>query len=114
MNSPIYSEFIKHADRFVADYMAGARPSGGAHTKVIHDCVWGTVMFYPWELELIDSSPYPLLGIISDGTCVGQYDVGLLYVFSQNVTGILENGKYHLTVVHVHLTSVSLYVYLRL
>ena len=99
MNSPIYSEFIKHADRFVADYMAGARPSGGAHTKVIHDCVWGTVMFYPWELEIIDS---PLLQRLRRINQLGlamftypsahhsrfEHTLGVVAVISQMIAGV--------------------------
>ena len=66
------------------------------------------------DLELVDAAPYPLLRIVPDGACVGQYYVSLLDVFCKDISGILENGKYHLAVVHVHLTSVCLYIYLRL
>ncbi len=52
--SEIYREFLRRTDAFVANYMDGYEPSvsGG---KVIHDCVWGTVSFYPWEIAVIDS-----------------------------------------------------------
>ncbi|MBO5968328.1 MAG: HD domain-containing protein [Clostridia bacterium] len=56
--SELYLDFQRRADAFVAENMANFKPRTITGTKVIHDCVWGTVMFYPWELELIDS---PLL-----------------------------------------------------
>ena len=57
-SSELYLDFQRRADEFVADNMKDWGPRTIKGTKVIHDCVWGTVMFYPWELELIDS---PLL-----------------------------------------------------
>lgn len=51
----VYLDFQRRADAFVAATMKGFKPRAIKGTKVIHDCVWGTVMFYPWELQLIDS-----------------------------------------------------------
>lgn len=51
-------DFQRRAEEFVAGLMEGYRPAEYGAGKVIHDCVWGTVTFYPWELRVIDS---PLL-----------------------------------------------------
>ena len=53
-----YMEFAAHADRFVRRMMQGYKPAGYREIKVIHDPVWGTMKFYPWELTVLDS---PLL-----------------------------------------------------
>ncbi len=58
MQKPVYSDFLCRADAFVSRCMGEYRPVRFSQSKVIHDCVWGTVMFYPWELTVIDS---PLL-----------------------------------------------------
>lgn len=51
----IYADFIRRADEFAASKMQGYEPGHFRRSKVIHDCVWGTVMLCPWELQLIDS-----------------------------------------------------------
>lgn len=51
----IYADFIRRADEFAASQMLGYAPGHFRRSKVIHDCVWGTVMLCPWELQLIDS-----------------------------------------------------------
>ncbi len=51
----IYADFIRRADAFAASQMDGYEPGHFRRSKVIHDCVWGTVMLCPWELQLIDS-----------------------------------------------------------
>ena len=54
----IYKKFEKEADRFVLNCIKDYSPQKNLRGKVIHDCVWGSVMFYPWELQIMDS---PLL-----------------------------------------------------
>ncbi len=58
VSNGIYRDFSARADGFVASVMAGYSPQHFRRSKVIHDCVWGTVMLCPWELQLVDS---PLL-----------------------------------------------------
>ena len=54
----IYAEFEKHADAFCSHILDGYIPEKYQRSKAVHDCVWGTVLFYPWELQIMDS---PLL-----------------------------------------------------
>ena len=54
----IYRSFEEQADRFVRTMLCGYTPQHYARSKAVHDCVWGTVLFYPWELQIMDS---PLL-----------------------------------------------------
>lgn len=54
----IYNDFEKRADEFVSSLLRDYTPQSYSRSKVIHDCVWGSVMFYPWELQIMDS---PLL-----------------------------------------------------
>ncbi|MCL2843590.1 MAG: HD domain-containing protein [Oscillospiraceae bacterium] len=61
-----YQDFSKRADEFVKKFLDDYKPNrytgrdGGDNvgSKVIHDPVWGTTLFYRWELQLLDS---PLL-----------------------------------------------------
>ena len=54
----LVADFNRKAEEFVAGLMKDYRPADYGAGKVVHDCVWGTVTFYPWELRIIDS---PLL-----------------------------------------------------
>lgn len=54
----LYLDFQNRVNDFLSKLLDGYVPNLYRHTKVIHDPVWGTMMFYPWELQLIDS---PLL-----------------------------------------------------
>ncbi len=54
----IYKEFSQKAENFVGRVLDGYKPTTYNEIKVIHDPVWGTVKFYPWELQIMDS---PLL-----------------------------------------------------
>lgn len=53
-----YKDFEDRVDTFVKKLLSGYTPNNYKSSKVIHDPVWGTMMFYPWELQVIDS---PLL-----------------------------------------------------
>ena len=54
----LYKKFDKEINKFVKLYLNNYTPSGYDRSKVIHDPVWGTTLFYQWELEILDS---PLL-----------------------------------------------------
>ena len=54
----LYLDFQHRVNEFVSQLLEDYVPNIYKHTKVIHDPVWGTMMFYPWELQIIDS---PLL-----------------------------------------------------
>lgn len=53
-----YQKFENKVDQFVGKLLSGYVPNKYTNNKVIHDPVWGTMMFYPWELQVLDS---PLL-----------------------------------------------------
>jgi len=50
-----YSEFDTRITGFVNAYISEYYPKGYSRSKVIHDPVWGTNLFYPWELQVLDS-----------------------------------------------------------
>ncbi len=50
-----YADFAIRADRFVSQMLAGYESADYREIKVIHDPVWGTMKFYPWELQILDS-----------------------------------------------------------
>ena len=54
----IYAKFEEQADAFVCAMLRDYEPQHYERSKAVHDCVWGTVLFYPWELQIMDS---PLL-----------------------------------------------------
>lgn len=58
IENKIYQEFEEKVDQFVGKLLHDYIPNEYKHNKVIHDPVWGTMMFYPWELQIMDS---PLL-----------------------------------------------------
>ena len=51
------NEFTQRIDRWTGELLRGYRPTATGE-KVIHDPIWGSVVFSPWEVRLIDS---PLL-----------------------------------------------------
>lgn len=53
-----YQEFESKVNQFVDYLLDNYIPVKNTYNKVIHDPVWGTMMFYPWELQVLDS---PLL-----------------------------------------------------
>lgn len=54
----LYRDFDRRINDFVKLYLDKYIPCSYDKTKVIHDPVWGTCLFYEWELEILDS---PLL-----------------------------------------------------
>lgn len=116
--SEVYAEFLSRADRFVQKCMGGYKPQRFSQNKVIHDCVWGTVMFYPWELQIIDSPLLQRLRLINQvGLAVLTYPsahhsrfehtLGVVSVVSQMVAGV---NQYENTVIpprHVHLLRLA-------
>lgn len=54
----LYEDFNRRVSDFVKTYLNKYVPCLYDKTKVIHDPVWGTCLFYRWELEILDS---PLL-----------------------------------------------------
>ncbi len=54
----IYKDFSSKVEVFVSKMLSSYTPASYREIKVIHDPVWGTIKFYPWELQLLDS---PLL-----------------------------------------------------
>lgn len=53
-----YQEFELKINQFVDRLLEHYTPVKHTYNKVIHDPVWGTMIFYPWELQILDS---PLL-----------------------------------------------------
>ena len=51
----VYKEFSGKAENFVKRVLCDYKPTTYSEIKVIHDPVWGTVKFYPWELQIMDS-----------------------------------------------------------
>ncbi len=63
-----YLSFEKRIDDFVKNYLSGYFPIKANKNKVIHDPVWGTTLFYKWELQILDS---PLLQRLRDISQLG-------------------------------------------
>lgn len=58
LENKLYADFERKVNDFVKNLLQDYEPVKYTYTKVIHDPVWGTMMFYPWEICVIDS---PLL-----------------------------------------------------
>ena len=103
-----YADFEQKVDSFVTQLLAEYVPNDYEYTKVIHDPVWGTMMFYPWELQVIDS---PLLQRLRKISHVGlavltypsahhsrfEHTLGVMSVVTKMVNNInqeLPRGNY--------------------
>ena len=51
----LYKSFEEKADEFVRSMLDNYNTQHYSSNKVIHDCVWGVTVFYPWELQVMDS-----------------------------------------------------------
>jgi uncharacterized protein len=57
-DTEIILDFKKRIDQFVSNCLDSYKPSceiGPSSRKIIHDSVWGTNSYEPWEIALIDS-----------------------------------------------------------
>ena len=50
-----YSDFSNKAEIYVSKMLKDFIPASYREIKVIHDPVWGTMKFYPWELQVFSS-----------------------------------------------------------
>ncbi|MBO5214326.1 MAG: HD domain-containing protein [Clostridia bacterium] len=62
--------FRPYIDRYVKAMVKGYLPTATG-TKIIHDPIWGSVVFHPWEVRLIDS---PLFQRLRNVNQVGLAD----------------------------------------
>lgn len=101
-----YQEFEEKVDKFVAKLLNDYVPVKNKYNKVIHDPVWGTMTFYPWELQVLDS---PLLQRLRKINQVGlavltypsahhsrfEHSLGVVSVVTKMVNNINQenNGK---------------------
>ncbi len=61
----IYNDFLSRTDSFVGRRLSSYEPQHFRSGKVIHDCIWGTTKFFPWEIQLIDSPLFQRLRYIN-------------------------------------------------
>lgn len=103
-----YQDFENKVNQFVDKLLSGYISNNYTHNKVIHDPVWGTMMFYPWELQVLDS---PLLQRLRKINQVGlavltypsahhsrfEHSLGVMSVVTKMVNNINQenqNGGY--------------------
>ncbi len=66
-------EFRTRINEFVCSMVKGYEPTATGN-KIIHDPIWGSVVFYPWEVRLIDSPLFQRLrGISQVGLAESTY-----------------------------------------
>lgn len=66
-------DFQTRVNRFVHDIMKGYTPTANGE-KIIHEPIWGSVVFHPWEVRLIDSPLFQRLrGINQVGLAESTY-----------------------------------------
>ena len=68
------------------------------------------LLLAPKGLYLFQTMRHTLLGIVTYRTCVQQDDIRLVCTFRQRRARRLHHCRNDLTVCHIHLTAVSLYV----
>ncbi len=59
----LLQDFQSRVDDFVTKSLSGYKPERHATEKSIRDAIWGTCLFYAWEVALLDS---PLLQRLRD------------------------------------------------
>lgn len=57
-------DFYARINGYVRTVMKNYRPTAGGE-KIIHDPIWGSVVFYPWEVRIIDSPLFQRLRNVS-------------------------------------------------
>ena len=67
----VCAEFYTRIEDFVADILDGYIPQKTGE-KTIHDPIWGSVLYYGWEIELIDS---PVFQRLRDIQQLGRADL---------------------------------------
>ncbi|PWM45861.1 MAG: hypothetical protein DBX47_03330 [Clostridiales bacterium] len=67
----VCAEFYTRIEGFVADILDGYIPQKTGE-KTIHDPIWGSVLYYGWEIELIDS---PVFQRLRDIQQLGRADL---------------------------------------
>lgn len=101
--SSCYKEFEKRINDFVYTLLKDYKPGKYNGNKVIHDPVWGTMVFYPWELQVLDS---PLLQRLRRINQVGlvlltypaahhtrfEHTLGVMSVVTKMVTNVNQNN----------------------
>jgi len=115
----VYKEFEKRVNEFVETFLSNYVPikhvgnasSDNDGSKVIHDPVWGTTLFYRWELQLLDS---PLLQRLRNISQLGlsfstypaarhtrfEHTLGVMSVVTKIVDHI--NQKYRFPMISKH------------
>ncbi|MGN0988851.1 MAG: HD domain-containing protein, partial [Eubacteriales bacterium] len=63
--------FYDRINEFVTRQLSGYKPQKSSD-KVIHDPIWGSVLYYGWEIQVIDS---PLLQRLRDISQLGSADL---------------------------------------
>ena len=61
-------------------------------------------------VELPKSAPYPLFGIVADGTGIHQNDIGLRNILRITVSFVLHDGNEDFAVADIHLAPVCLHI----
>ncbi len=99
-----YKVFEDKINFFVKNVLNGYTPVDYTSNKVIHDPVWGTMMFFPWEMKILDS---PLLQRLRRINQVGlavltypsahhsrfEHTIGVMSVVTQMVDNINKENK---------------------
>ncbi len=100
----IYCDFEARVEKFVSQLLSGYTPAKYHEIKVIHDPVWGTIKFSPWELQLLDS---PLLQRLRNVNQLGlavltypsathsrfEHTLGVTALTAKMVDSINDNGS---------------------
>lgn len=99
----VYCEFLSKTDEFVKQKLLGYDPKG-IGGKTIHDPIWGSIYYYPWEMQIIDS---PLFQRLRDIKQVGlavltypsarhsrfEHSLGTVAIASKMIQSIMERKK---------------------
>lgn len=69
----MHEDFRTRIDEFVNSTMKGYHPASPGR-KIIHEPIWGSVVFHPWEIQIIDSPLFQRLrGISQVGLAESTY-----------------------------------------
>ena len=104
-------DFCRRIDRYVKTMTDHYLPGVGGE-KIIHDPIWGSIVFYPWEVRLIDSPLFQRLRSINqvglaDSTYPAalhtrfEHSLGTTAVASRMMEQMLSDAKQRDDVKHV-------------
>lgn len=103
VDEPIYKSFVDKIDEFVTQKLVNYETSGLC-AKTIHDPIWGSVFYFSWEVQIIDSPIFQRLRNVGQVGLAGltypsarhsrfEHSLGTTAIASQMLESIMKRSS---------------------